>query len=74
MLTLKVKNEISSITNLGATAAFTAVENKIPNVTDIAKKKKQIMMQKYQKWGINILLLLIILTSNSLDANITQKS
>ena len=35
-----------SITNFTTTTALTTVENKIPNVTDLVKKK-QIMMQKY---------------------------
>ena len=33
-----VKEEIPNITNLAATAALTAVENKIPNVSDLVKK------------------------------------
>ena len=40
----QVKNKISNITNL-VTTTVTAVENKIPNVSDLVKKK-QIMMQK----------------------------
>ena len=32
-----VKNEIHSITNLAATTAFTAVENKMPNVNNLVK-------------------------------------
>ena len=44
----EIKNKIPSITNLATAAALTTVENKIPNVSDLVKKK-QIMMQKYQK-------------------------
>ena len=33
-----VKEEIPNITNLAATAALTAVENKIPNVNNLVKK------------------------------------
>ena len=58
----EVKGEISSITNLAATAAPVIVENKIANTNDLVKKK-QIMMQKYQIWKMNILLLLT--TANS---------
>ena len=58
----EVKGEISSITNLAATAAPIIVENKIPNTNDLVKKK-QIMMQKYQKWKMNILLLLTMASS-----------
>ena len=56
------KGEISSITNLAATAAPVIVENKIANTNDLVKKK-QIMMQKYQKWKMNILLLLTMASS-----------
>ena len=35
--TIVVKNEIHSITNLAATTAFTAVENKMPNVNNLVK-------------------------------------
>ena len=35
---MKLKNEISSISNLAATSALTAVENKIPNVTNLVRK------------------------------------
>ena len=35
---LKVKNEIPSITNLVATTALTAVEDKISNVSSLVKK------------------------------------
>ena len=34
---MKVK-EISSITNVGTTTAFIAVENKIPNISNLVKK------------------------------------
>ena len=58
----EVKGEISSITNLAATAALVIVENKIANTNDLVKKK-QIMMQKYQIWKMNILLLLTTASS-----------
>ena len=35
----EAKSEIPSITNLARNAAFTTVENKIPNVSDIIKKQ-----------------------------------
>ena len=56
---LKVKYLVL-LTNLATTTTLTAVENKIPNVTDLVKKK-QIMMQRYQKLRTNILLPLIII-------------
>ena len=34
----EVKSEISSITNLGTTTALTAVENNIPNVSNLIRK------------------------------------
>ena len=43
----EVKKEIPS-KNLTTTTAVTSVENKIPNVSDLVKKK-QIMMHKYQR-------------------------
>ena len=58
----EVKGEISSITNLAATAALVIVENKIANTNDLVKKM-QIMMQKYQIWKMNILLLLTTASS-----------
>ena len=58
----EVKGEISSITNLAATAAPVIVENKIANTNDLVKKK-QIVMQEYQKWKMNILLLLTMASS-----------
>ena len=56
-----IKNDIPSITCLATTAALTTAENKIPNVGDLVKK--EIMMHRYQKWKITILLLLIIISS-----------
>ena len=50
MMMLKIKDiedKLTSITILAITAALSAVENKIPNVSDLVKKKKkQNMMQK----------------------------
>ena len=34
----EVKGEIPGVTNLTTTAAFTTVENKIPNFNDLVKK------------------------------------
>ena len=34
----EVKDKIASITNLATTTALTAVENKIPNVSNLVKK------------------------------------
>ena len=71
----EVKCEIRSITNLSTMAALTTVENEIPDFIDIVKKK-QIMMQKHQKWNKNISLLPIIinlLIISFLDANIAER-
>ena len=35
---IKVKGKITNVTNLAATTALTAVENKIPNVSNLVKK------------------------------------
>ena len=40
-------------------AALTAVENKIPDVNNLVKKKNQIMTQKYYTLNLNIFLQLI---------------
>ena len=37
----EVKGVIPSLTNIATTAAFTTVENKIPNVSDLGKKTKK---------------------------------
>ena len=71
----EVKCEIRSITNLSTMAALTTVENEIPDFIDIVKKK-QIIMQKHQKWTKNISLLPIIinlLIISFLDANIAER-
>ena len=71
----EVKCEIRSITNLSTMAALTTVENEIPDFIDIVKKK-QIIMQKHQKWNKNISLLPIIinlLIISFLDANIAER-
>ena len=61
MLKNEVKKEIPSITNLPTTAALTAVENKIPNVSDLVKKTNY--DEKASEIQKNILLLLIIISS-----------
>ena len=43
----KIANKIPSITNVTATAALTNVENKMPNVSDLVKKK--IMISEMEK-------------------------
>ena len=53
-----IEAKIPSVINLATTTALSAVENKIPKVSNLVKK--QIMMQKYQTLRKNILLLLII--------------
>ena len=58
----EVKNKVPNITNLAAPVAPTTVENKMSMLVILSEK--QIMVQKYQKWkiNINILLLLIIIS------------
>ena len=52
---MRLKNKKPNITGLATTAARNAIENKIPNVSNL------VMMQKYQTLRKNILLLLIII-------------
>ena len=51
----EIEGKIHSITDLDTTAALTAVENKIPLVSSLVKKRK-IMTQKYQILREDILL------------------
>ena len=44
---------MASISNLATNTALTAVENKIPDVSNLVNK--QIMAQKYWKLNLNIL-------------------
>ena len=46
--------KVPSITGLATTPAFNAVKAKIPDVSDLVKKKKQSMMQKYKTLRANI--------------------
>ena len=68
-----IEGKIPDITNLGTTAALTAVENKIPKVSDLVKnadcdakmseiEKKIFTASDYNK-----------LTNNRLDVKITEK-
>ena len=63
---INVKTKVPSITNLAATGAITAVENKIPNVSDLVKKAdydaeirdikdKYFTTSDYSKFANNIL-------------------
>ena len=57
---IKLKKEISNITNLGTNTGLTAVENKLPNVLSQKKKtesKKLTATQKLVKLKITMLLL-----------------
>ena len=69
----EIKNKIPSITNLASTSTLTTVENKIPEDSDLIKKadydkkiseieNKYFAISDYNK-----------LTSNTLDAKVTQK-
>ena len=43
-----IKNKISNITNLAAITALTAVENKIPNVSNLVKKTYDIKISEIE--------------------------
>ena len=57
---MKLKKEIPSITDLATTTALTAVENKVPNVSDLLKKKLTIT-QKLVKLKVKLLLIVIMI-------------
>ena len=69
----KFKDEITSITNLAATAALTTVDNKIPNVNDLVQKAdynediKDIKDKYFTRPDCNKF------TNNILDAKIATK-
>ena len=62
----EVKGEIPSITNLATTAALTAMENKIPDVSDLVKKKQDYYTKISEMRKKSILLLLIIESSQKI--------
>ena len=55
----EVKGETPSITYLATSTALTAVENKIPNVSNFVKKKLTIT-QKLMKWKWKLLVMIMI--------------
>ena len=56
----RIENKIRSISGLVTNASLSVVENTIPDVTNLFKKK--IIMQKYQMLNLNALTQLIIMT------------
>ena len=59
MLKNEVKGKIPNITNLSTTGSLTAVENKIPIVSDLVKKKLTIA-QKLMKLRRKLLITIMI--------------
>ena len=59
MLKNEVKGKIPNITNLSTTGSLTAVENKIPIVSDLVKKKLTIT-QKLMKLRRKLLITIMI--------------
>ena len=55
---MQIEGNIPSISGLATTAALTAIQNKIPDISN-QLKKKQIMTQKHQTLNLSILLQLI---------------
>ena len=53
-LILKVKDITGGITGLAISPALNEVKNKIPNITDLVKKKKKIMIHKHRPMRLNI--------------------
>ena len=58
----EVKGEIPSITNLATTAALSTIENKIPNASNLVKKKKKklTITQKLMKLKRKLLIMVMI--------------
>ena len=56
----ELESKIRSFSELATRAALIAVKNRTPNVSNLVKKK-QIIMQTYQKLKVNALLQLIII-------------
>ena len=54
----EIESIIPGIAGLATTAPLNAVENNIPNVSNLVKK--QVMMKKFQTLGLTILTYLII--------------
>ena len=68
---IEIENKTPSISGLAINAALTAVENKIPNISSlIKKKKKKKKKKKIQKLKVNILI--IIMTNILLPLNLTS--
>ena len=57
----EVKKETASFTNSATTTAFTAVENKTSNVSNLVKKKLT-MPQRLVKLKIKLLLIMIMIS------------
>ena len=55
----EIKGEILSITNLATTTAFNAVENKIPNASNLVKNKL-VIRQKLMKLKRKLLIMIMI--------------
>ena len=54
-LRLKVEDITGGITGLAISSALNEVKNKIPNITDLVKKKKKkIMIHKHRPMRLNI--------------------
>ena len=49
-LRLKVKDITGGITGLAISPALNEVKNKIPNITDLVKKKKKLWFTNIDQW------------------------
>ena len=56
----EIESKVPSISGLATNFALTAVENKIPDVSNIVKKKNQIMTQKLVKKKRKSLIIIMI--------------
>ena len=53
----ELENKISDVSSLATKTALTAAENKIPSINNLVKK--QIITQKFLKFKINLIILII---------------
>ena len=56
----EIESKIPSITGFATSAALTSVENKIPDINHLIKKKKKIMLQKLVNLKRKLLIIIMV--------------
>ena len=56
----EIESKIPSITGFATSAALTSVENKIPDINQLIKKKKKIMLQKLVNLKRKLLIIIMV--------------